>query len=81
MQGRIIIITATTPNDMQFSHPPTEQGRTTTPTPDETAHENLFLEPEFAPGTVLALPVEPVPAPVRSRDNGRTGHRRKTGRR
>jgi hypothetical protein len=66
---------------MHFSHSPNEQGRTTTPVVDETAHENLFLEPDFAPGTTNVLTVEPTPVPVRRGHNGRSGHRQRNGRR
>lgn len=64
---------------MRFSHPPTEPVRTSTPVRDETAHENLFREPEFAPGTEPIQPEEPVP-PQRFGD-GRAGNRRPTRRR
>ena len=71
---RTLIITDTSPNGMQFSHPLTEQAAGSAPARPGAAYENLFHEPEFAPGTKLA-PV-PEPAPVRRRHNGRTGAQR-----
>lgn len=50
---------------MQFSHPVSDQPQSGTPTRQETAPEELFREPEYAPGTPRPEAVEPTPVPAR----------------
>ena len=52
------IINNKPPADVLFSHPLAEQAQNDTPV-NHMAHENLFREPEFAPGTPLPEPDEP----------------------
>lgn len=74
---RTFIITET-PNGVQFSHPLVEQVRGDTPARADAAYDNLFREPDFAPGTPPAT--FPEPAPVRHRRDGRN-HPPRTNRR
>jgi hypothetical protein len=76
---RTFIITDTSPNGVQFSHPLVEQARSSAPARSDGAYENLFHEPEFAPGTPPAY--LPEPAPVRHRRDGRSGTQRTNRRR
>jgi hypothetical protein len=73
LRGRSIIA-STLPIGMQFSHPSTDAAPGNAPVRDDKAHENLFREPEFAPGTVLPEPVEPAPI-RRTRDAGARARR------
>ncbi len=76
---RTLIITDTSPNGVQFSHPLVEQARSSAPARSDRAYENLFREPDFAPGTAPAP--FPEPAPVRQRRDGRSGTQRTNRRR
>jgi hypothetical protein len=71
---RTFIIATTPPNGVQFSHPLAEQSRTNTPVRQDTAYENLFHEPDLAPGTAQPSPAEPT-ARRRHEFTGQT-HRR-----
>jgi hypothetical protein len=61
---------------VQFSHPVIERKSNITSVRNDTMHENLFREPDFAPGTA---PEEPVaePLPVRRRRDIKAGTRRR----
>ena len=76
---RTFIITETSPNGVQFSHPLVEQTQSSAPARSGAAYENLFHEPEFAPGTAPAQ--FPEPAPARHRRDGRSGPQRTNRRR
>ncbi len=78
---RTLIITDTPPNGVQFSHPLAEQAHNSAPTRHDAPYENLFHEPEFAPGTAPEPFPEPVAAPVRHRRAGRSGPQRSNRRR
>jgi hypothetical protein len=75
---RTFIINTTPPTDVLFSHPVAEQAQNDTPV-SHMAHENLFREPAFAPGT--QLPETDEPAPVERQHNAPTRPRRTTRRR
>jgi hypothetical protein len=78
---RTLTITNTPPSDVQFSHPAAEQTRSGTKAMHEMAHENLFREPDLAPGTAYDPEAEPAPE-QRRRDTGvntRRPVRRRTG--
>jgi hypothetical protein len=73
---RTLIITKAAPIGVQFSHPVIERKTNITSVLDDTTHENLFREPDFAPGTA---PEEPAvePLPVRRRRDIKAGTRRR----
>jgi hypothetical protein len=64
---RRTLIIKNPPTGVRFSHPFAEEPQGTTAVQPETASENIFREPDFAPGTLAADADEPEtgqPAPV-----------------
>jgi hypothetical protein len=73
---RTFIITKAAPIGVRFSHPVIERTTNIISVLHDNTHENLFREPDFAPGTA---PEEPVaePLPVRRRRDIKAGTRRR----
>jgi hypothetical protein len=77
---RKLIINNTPPADVQFSHPLAEQAQNGTST-SYMAHDNLFREPEFAPGTPRPDVDVDEPAPASHQHDAKARPRRTPRRR
>lgn len=76
LSRRTFIISKTPPAGVRFSHPHTEPTHDSAPVSNDTALEDLFREPDFAPGTLEHDAGEPAPA---SQHHVSATNRRATG--